>query len=308
MAVPAGNIVGAGFNNVSGFIPQIYPLQFIKKTYMGSITQFITNKNWEGDALGPGAILNLRQIPDVLVQPSTGDGSVNWQSIQATSQQFTINYGFDGAFIILDRERAQFDVDAEGACINDMLNRLRIAVESTILGGAYAYAANSVLLATASSTNWGYVNTVTGNTYSINAINTAQAALSTGSGNGIDVAPWEDRYIVIHPAMVPALASCPAFYALNAGTPKGALYEGFVAKVANLNVLQSALVPGAGTTALPYQSIVGHPEAITAATKYTNVQANVLLNDFFGMGTRCQNFFGYLVTKPPFLYNIQAVL
>jgi hypothetical protein len=307
MTAPAGNLVGSAFNSVSAFIPQIYPLQFIRKTYMGSVTQYITNQNWSGEIAGPGSVLNLRQVPDVLVNASTADGSVNWQNIQATSQTFTINYGFDGAFIILDRERSQFDVNAEGACINDMLNRLRIEREKVILSGAYAYAANTVTAATG-TTAWGYQNTTTGNTKSIDHVNTAYSYLDTGPGDGTYVTPPEDRYLVMHPNMRPALAGCPAFYALNAGTPKGALYDGFVSQVAGVNVLTSVFVPGAGTTASPYQAMVGHPEAITMGTKYTEVKSNILLQDYHGYGTRCQNFFGYLVTIPYFLVNISTVL
>ena len=304
----AGNILGPQFNNLTAFKPQIYPLQFIQKFYAGSITNYICNTNWEGSILGPGSTLNLRLIPDITVTASDNDGDVNWQSIQAGSLQLIINYAFNGAFWVTDVDRSQIDVDMEGALINELVNRLRLAIESTILGGAYASAANTITMASG-VTAWQYSSAPgQANTKAIDYVNQAMQYLDVGAGNGIDIAPWDDRYLVIHPNMRTGLISNPAFYALNAGTPEGALYTGWLGKVAGCNVLQSPLVPGAGTTASPYQAIVGHPEAITMATKFTNVQADILLQNKYGVGTRCQNFFGYLVSKPYLLVNIQAIL
>lgn len=304
----AGNITGSSFNNLTAFKPQIYPLQFIQKFYAGSITNYIANTNWEGDILGPGSIVNLRLIPDVTVSAATNDGDVNWQSIQASSIQLIINYAFNGAFWVTDVDRSQIDVDMEGALINELVNKLRLAIESTILGSVYASAANVITMATG-ATAWEYSATPgQANTNAVKYCGTAMQYLDVGAGNGIDVAPWDDRFLVIHPNMRAGLTNNPAFYALNSGTPKGALYEGWLAKIQGLNVLQSPLVPGAGTTASPYQAIAGHPEAITMATKFTNVQADIVLQNKYGIGTRCQNFFGFVVTKPYLLVNLQVIL
>lgn len=306
----AGNIVGTSYNNLSAFKPQIYPLQFIQKFYAGSITNYICNTNWEGDILGPGTTVNLRQIPDVVVSAATNDGDVNWQSIQASALQLVINYAFNGAYWVTDVDRSAIDVDMEGALINEMVNKLRMAIESTILGSIYASAANVITIATGASTSWTGNTYITGQTTTNAVIYVAQASqyLDVGAGNGIDVAPWEDRFLVIHPNMRVGLTMNAAFYALNAGTPKGALYEGFLAYINGFNVLQSPFVPGAGTAASPYLTIAGHPEATTMATKFTNVQADIILPNKFGIGTRCQNFFGFLVTKPWLLVELSVVL
>jgi len=297
-----GNIIGPSYNNLAAFKPQIYPLQFIQKFYAGSITNYIANTNWEGDILGPGSTVNIRKIPDVLVNASTNDGDVVWQSIQTAAVTLTINYSFNGAYWVTDLDRVQIDVDMEGALINEMINRLRLAIESTILGGAYASAMNSISGATYGANAWDT------STNCLTVINHAQAILSTGTGSGIDVAPWDDRFLVVHPSMIPAMIGQTAFYALNAGTPKGALYEGFLAKISGLNVLQSPLVPGAGTAGSVYHAMVGHPEAITMATKFTNVQADIVLPNKYGVGTRCQNFFGYTVSKPELLIDLHIQL
>ena len=305
----AGNITGSSFNNLSAFKPQIYPLQFIQKFYAGSITNYVCNTNWEGDILGPGTTVNLRQIPDVVVSAATNDGDVNWQSIQASALQLVINYAFNGAYWVTDVDRSAIDVDMEGALINEMINKLRMAIESTILGALYASAANVITLTTGATTAWQTgISATQPYTNAVTAVAQASQYLDIGAGNGIDVAPWEDRYLVIHPNMRLGLTANPAFYALNAGTPKGALYEGFLAYVNGFNVLQSPFVPGAGTSGTPYLTVAGHPEAVTMATKFTNVQADIILPNKFGIGTRCQNFFGFLVTKPWLLVEISACL
>lgn len=300
-----GNLSGQAFNNLAAFKPQIYPLQFIQKFYAGSITNYVCNTNWEGDILGPGAVVNLRYIPDVVVNASTNDGDVIWQSIQSQSAQLVLNYSFNGAYWVTDLDRSQIDVDMEGALINEMVNRLRLAIESTILGSAYLGAGTVVNNATGVGAG-AWATTTVGTANCVNAVAYCQSLLSTGSGNGIDLAPWDDRFLVVHPTMITGMIIQTAFYALNAGTPKGALYEGFLAKISGLNVLQSPLVPGANTSGVPFQSLVGHPEAVTMATKFTNVQADIVLPNKYGVGTRCQNFFGFTVVKPPLLINLQV--
>jgi hypothetical protein len=298
-----GNLTGQAFNNLSAFKPQIYPLQFIQKFYAGSITNYVCNTNWEGDILGPGAVVNLRYIPDVIVNASTNDGDVIWQAVQSQSAQLVLNYSFNGAYWVTDLDRSQIDVDMEGALINEMVNRLRLAIESTILGSAYLGAGTVVNNATnVGAGTWA----ATSGSNCITATAYCTSLLSIGSGNGIDLAPWDDRFLVIHPTMITGMITQQAFYALNAGTPKGALYEGFLAKINGMNVLQSPLVPGANTSGSPYQALVGHPEAITMATKFTNVQADIVLPNKFGVGTRCQNFFGFSVVKPILLVNLQV--
>jgi len=307
----AGNITGSSFNNLTSFKPQLYPLQFIQKFYAGSITNYICNTNWEGDILGPGTTVNLRQIPDVAVAAATNDGDVNWQSIQASSIQLVINYAFNGAYWVTDVDRVAIDVDMEGALINEMINKLRLDIESTILGSIYASAANIIPIASMNSTTtcWnGGISATQPNSNAVAYVNMAAQYLDVGAGNGIDVAPWEDRFLVIHPNMRFGLVQSPGYYALNAGTPKGALYEGWLGYASGFNILQSPLVPGAGTNASPYQAIAGHPEATTMATKFTNVQADIILPNKFGIGTRCQNFFGFVVTKPWLLVNLQTGL
>ena len=304
----AGNITGSAFNNLSAFKPQLYPLQFIQKFYAGSITNYMCNTNWEGDILGPGTTVNLRQIPDVVVSAATNDGDVNWQSIQASALQLVINYAFNGAYWVTDVDRSEIDVDMEGALINEMINKLRMAIESTILGSVYGSAGNVITVASG-STGWQEgISATQPYTNAVTAVAQASQYLDVGAGNGIDVAPWEDRYLVIHPNMRLGLTANPAFYALNAGIPKGALYEGFLAYINGFNVLQSPFVPGAGTGPSPYLTVAGHPEAITMATKFTNVQADIILPNKFGIGTRCQNFFGFLVTKPWLLVELSVAL
>lgn len=292
-----GNIVGTPFNSLANATPEQWPLAFIARFYASSIIGYMTNLDYEDVAIGPGTTIHLRQQPQVTVLPSTGNSDCRWSPIVVEQTTLTIDYAFDCAYQILNTERSKIDVDVEGGMQRDMLEMLRLAIETVVLGSIYASAYYQV-----NATAW-----ETG-TNCVSYIAKAAAYLSTGLAGGRDVVPNQNRYLAIHPLMKPAMITQTAFYALNQGTPKSALYEGYVGQVGGFEVLESPLIAGSGITGTPYHAIAGHPQGVTLATKFTSVEANIVLPNVFGTGTRCQNFAGFAVTKTNFLVDIAAVL
>lgn len=296
------NYGGPNFqNNLAAFIPNIYSRVFISKFWAQSITNFMCNTSWEGEIKGPGSTLNLRNIPYINVTPGQQGVPIPYQGVQASNTTFQINYSFLAAWRLDDIDRANMDVDFEGQMVNAAVNKLRLAIESTIIQGAYS-SAGYIYNTNTASLPW---NT---NDNSVSAVVNANSLLDEGVNGGEDVTPRKDRYLIIHPAMRASLVKQSAFYALNQGTDKSALYEGFVAIIDGLRVFSSPLVAGSGTVASPYQCYIGHPAAITMATKFTNTRLNIPLIDYTGTGNRIQNYFGYKVVKPTSLVNLQVHL
>lgn len=283
MAIPnaSGNLPNGYFN------PTIFPKQFLAKFYAASVTSMMCNTDYEDSLFQFGATVNIRKIPNVVVNPSVIDGKINWQVMIDSQVQLQINYAYDAAVIISDIQYAQMDVNLQGAIINEMAQRLRIVIETVILGGAYSSATT-----TETSVDW----RTAGNP-------TAAITQSNADLDNLNI-PSEDRYVVISPNAAMYLRREQQLYALNSGNPKGALINGFVGDYDGASVYKSTLLTGTGASTSKSQAYVGHKVAITMATQFTNFESGIVLQDYYGKGIRCQNLFGYAVTYPDALVSM----
>ena len=286
IARTGGNLVN------KAFIPEIWSKKLLQKFYAASVTTAICNTEWQGEILGQGNTVQIRQRPDVLVNASIENQKINWQDVVDVKQSFTIDYAFDAAVKVGNIDMHQMDINLQAELVDEISNRLRLAIETTVLGSAYSSATNS--LTTGAVAAWG----TAGNP--IKAITAAQAYLN------INNAPVDGRWLLLHPTQVQYLIQETALYALNAGTPKGALQMGYVGTLAGFEIYQSPLVPGAGTAGSPFKSMAGHTSAITLATQFTQFEVDVPLQDYYGKGIRAQNCFGFKVVKPEVLVYLAA--
>ena len=171
------------------FIPTIYPKRFLAKFYAASVCNKICNTDWEGEIKAYGNTVNIRKIPDVVVNPTLENEKINWQDLQDTQVQLQISYAYDAAVKIGNIDFHQMDVDLQGAIVNEMANRLRIQIENIVLGGAYASATSTV-----ASTDWRTAGNPT-------------AALTAAAADLWQLnIPSEERFAVLPPAGVQNLA------------------------------------------------------------------------------------------------------
>lgn len=278
IARTGGNLVN------KAFIPEIWSKKLLQKFYAASVTTAICNTDWQGEILGQGNTVQIRQRPDVLVNASVENQKINWQDVVDVKQSFTIDYAFDAAVKVGNIDMHQMDINLQAELVDEISNRLRLAIETTVLGSAYSSAGTTV--DTSTYGNWG----TAGNP--LKMITAAQAALNINS------VPVENRWLLLHPTMVQYLIQETGLYALNAGTPQGALQMGYVAELAGFKIYQSPLVTGAGTSGSKFKAMAGHTSAITLATQFTQFEVDVPLQDYYGKGIRAQNCFGFKVVKP----------
>lgn len=288
IARTGGNLVN------KAFIPEIWSKKLLQKFYAASVTTAICNTDWQGEILGQGNTVQIRQRPDVLVNASVENQKINWQDVVDVKQSFTIDYAFDAAVKIGNIDMHQMDINLQAELVDEIANRLRLAIETTVLGSAYSSA--GATLSTGAAAAWG----TAGNPLKV--ITAAQAQLNINS------VPVENRWLLLHPTMVQYLIQETALYALNAGTPQGALQMGYVGELAGFKIYQSPLVVGAGTSGSHFKAMAGHTAAITLATQFTQFEVDVPLQDYYGKGIRAQNCFGFKVVKPDALVTLDVVI
>jgi len=274
------------------YVPTLYEQTFLAKFYATSVCNVLCNTDYEDGLLSFGATVNIRKVPNVVVNASTNYGKINWQNVQDQQVQLTINYAYDAAVIISNIDFAQMDVDIQGAIVNEMANRLRIQIETVILTGAYSSATTNQ-----TALDWRTTGSPGNPTKAL-----TQAASNLWKLN----IPGPDRVAILSPDAIQYLLQEPALYALNAGNPKGALVDGYVGEYAGFSLYQSNLMAGTGASATPYNCYAAHRVGITMATQFTNFETDLPLQDYHGKGIRCQNCFGYLVAYPDAVVRLQV--
>jgi len=292
-------VARTGLNLAGGaYTPAIWSKKMVKKFYAGSVCNQICNTDWQGELLGKGSSVEIRQRPDVIVTPSTVNGKITWTDVIDIKQTLTIDYAFDAAVKLDNIDMHQMDVNLQAELLDEIANRLRLSVETTVLGSAYSSAGTK--LATGNTGGAIVAFGTAGNPGKVFAA--AQAFLSIAD----EPCPDEDRWILIHPVMKQYLIQETFNYALNAGTSKGAMQAGYVATLAGFQVFESKLVTGLGTSASKYNAMAGHSSGITLAVQFTQFEVNVPLESFYGKGIRAQNAFGYKVIKPTSLLWLET--
>ena len=300
MAIPRQGINFSGGN----YIKTVYSKRLIEKFYAASVCTYICNGNWTGEITGQGNKVELRERPDLEVDFYAVGEPIHWQDVVPVGQELTIDYSLVSAFKESRVDLHQTDVNWQSELLDEIAQRLRIGIETVVLGSAYSYA--GAIVSGAGGTNssdgtaglpWG----AAGN--SLKVIGKCEAQL------GWNNAPRSERWFLLSPSMVNLLKQENALFALNSGQPKGAMLEsGFVCNLFGFDFYESSLVPGLGTNSSPYLAMAGHISAITLAPQFLNFEANIQLNDYLEVGMRAQNCFGFKVVKAPVLIYVPTSL
>lgn len=284
---------GANFGNQQ-FINVNYSTKLVTKFYAESVCGSIFNTHWQQTLVEKGQSVVIRERPTVTVTPTGRNFKTNWTPINDTSQTLTIDYAFEGAVTIDSIDMHQFDINVQPEIFDEISNQLRMNLEVVTLGSIYSQAGTQI--AYSKFTTW---NT-SGSPQKY--VTEAHALLDMAS------APQENRWLLLHPRMLPALKLEQFAFALNAGTAQGALQRGFVFELDGFKIYVSKFVPGTGLAAAPYQALAGHFEAVTLATQFTDFQILPFLESQRGIGIRCTNGFGFKALKPDCLISLPSVL
>ncbi len=117
----------------------------------------------------------------------------------------------------------------------------------------------------------------------------------------------DNRWLLMSPAMCNKLAQEATLYAQNMGTPKGALFDGYVGHYNGFDIYKTPYLAGAGTSSSPWYALAGHKSAISMATKIQNAKmVDLAAAGYLGMGIVFQTLFGFQVTQPDALVSFRA--
>ena len=282
------------------FIPQLYSQKLQVKFYAGSVVPNIVNYEWEGEIRSVGDKINIRQLPDLIVSPWSVNDDINFQELEDGQIQLTIDYAYYAAYKMDYVDFHQMDIALKERLMDELNNRMRIQVENTVLGTAYASAYQQLDTTNAAATT----------SYFVSASNAATAWILRADRLLTEQnVSLENRWFLLSPAMKEQAIQQAVLYNYATGdTAKAPVRTGLVGPMGNFSLYESTLLSGGSgaTVATSINSMAGHRSAVSFASQFTEFESDIVLQNTFGKGTRSLMVFGFGTTKKESLVYVKT--
>lgn len=272
--------VGTGVN----FVPEIWSRKLNIRLYATTVLSQITNTKFEGEILGQGSQVYIREKPSVAVDDYTG--TISYAELDDEKQILVIDKAKYYAFKVDDILKVQSDIELKNNAIDDATNNMRIAIDTDVLSGVYASATTSYTAAAVDQTNV------------LRFIIQGGEALST-----LNVSR-DGRFWVLPEWMCSFIKLSDLKDASLAGDGTSILRNGRWGMVDGATIYASNLLDVTGT-GTEWNVIGGTKDAISFACQYKKTRT-VQLETTFGEGVAGLNVYGYKVVHPDSLVHIIA--
>jgi hypothetical protein len=284
-----------GSAGTSKFIPQIWSTRLNDKFYANTFYEEIANTNYEGEISGKGDEVIIRTIPDIEVYDHEDDQDLQVQLPESPNVTLTIDQGHYTNCRLPDVGKYQSDLNLVDIWANDAAKRMKIRVDSNILGSIYAAAA-----AVNAGANAG------ADSASIN-LGTVAAPLLVNKGNIVDIlvenygvcldetdTPDEERYVILPPSMCARIKTSELKDASLTGDGNSTLRTGKVGMIDRLAIYSSRHLRN---TAGVYDVVFGQKAALTYASQITEMET-IRAERKFASYMRSLNVYGFDVICP----------
>jgi len=272
------------------FIPELYAKKVLNRFYATDVLNGVTNMDYSAEFSKKGDTVHIRREPKFTPVDHLVDAPFAFETVNDEEVLLSIDYDKVTAARIPYEDMTLSDIDLENMVIESMKKAHTKMVQQVVFQGVSSSATSTV-----SSTDWQTALNPT------KAIGSAQVAL-----DNLEV-DQDNRWLLMSPAMCNKLAQEVTLYAQNMGTPKGALFDGYVGHYNGFDIYKTPYLAGAGTSTTPWYALAGHKSAISMATKIQNAKmVDLAASGYLGMGIVFQTLFGFQVTQPDALVSLRA--
>ena len=281
----------AGANWVNEkFIPELYAKKVLNRFYATDVLNGVVNMDYSGEFSKKGDTVHIRREPKFTPVDHLVDAPFAFETVNDEEVLLSIDYDKVTAARIPYEDMELSDIDLENMVIESMKKAHTKMVQQIVFQGVSSSATSTV-----TSLDWQTALNPT------KAIGSAQVAL-----DNLEV-DQDNRWLLMSPAMCNKLAQEVSLYAQNMGTPKGALFDGYVGHYNGFDIYKTPYLAGAGTSGTPWYALAGHKSAISFATKIQNAKMfDRAPAGYLGMGIVFQTLFGFQVTQPDALVSLRA--
>jgi len=286
------------------FIPELWSLNILVKFYAACVLYDIANTDYEPEIKKHGDIIHVRQTPDVTIRDYVKGGTTVMEDLDADVVDLTIDRGKYFFFKIDDVDKYQSDLDLMSDWADEAAQRMKITIDTDVLGTVYgqAHASNQGL--TAGAINSDIVLGTTAAPLTITKANVLDVLVDYGTVLDEQNVPETDRWLVIPPWMAGMIKKSELKDASLSGDGSSLLRNGRLGMIDRFTLYSSNLLTKvSGTTKL----IFGHRSAISFASQITELNHFPQLENTFGQAIRGLNVYGFNTMKPEALGTSSVV-
>lgn len=291
----------------SKFTPQIWSGKLIEKLYKQTIFGEIANTDYEGEIKSKGDSVVIRTVPSMAVRDYEIGGGLQYDTPTSDSVELQIDRAKYFAFKISDIDKHQSDLNLMDKWSTDGGEQMKIAIDGTILGEAYADA-DAMNAGASAGAESGDINLgATGAPVEITKDNVLDIVVDMGTVLDEQNVPETGRWLVLPAWLAGMLKKSDLRDASAMGDSTSAVRNGRLGMLDRFMVYTSNnLSRTLDNTKNVTNVMFGHKKALTFASQMTEMDTLKNPNDF-GSLIRGLNVFGFEVIDPKAMGHLYAV-
>jgi hypothetical protein len=258
----------------SKFIPEVWSGKLVMNLYDATVLPSITNTDYEGEIKGHGDKVVIRTTPVTSVKPYTKVMKLTYDRPDSPSLELLIDQGFYWAFVVDHVDKYQADVPLMDGWSKDASERLKISLDTDVLGWLPPLADSHNQGLTAGVRSLAFNMGVAGTPFAVTPTNVLDCIVDMGTVLDEQNCPEDGRFIVMPPLFVGMIKKSDIKDASLTGDGSSVLRNGRIGMIDRFTVYSSNLLTtvaeGAGTT---YKMPFGHKMAATFATQITETES-----------------------------------
>lgn len=293
--------------STSGFIPQIWSGKLVEKLYKSTVFGDIANTDYEGEIKSHGDTVKIRTVPSMTIKDYEIGGGLTYDTPSSEMVELQIDRAKYFAFKINDIDKHQSDLALMDKWSDDGGMQMKIAIDGTLLGEAYADAAAENAGAAAGKDSGDINLGATGAPVSITKDNVLDVIVDTATVLDEQNVPDTERWIVIPSWMAGMLKKSELRDASIMGDGTSAFRNGRLGMLDRYTVYTSNNLSKTNDGGTNVTNILfGHKKAITFASQMTEMETLTNQNDF-GKLIRGLNVFGFETIDSNAMGHLYAV-
>lgn len=287
---------GGGVPSLSGtFIPEIWSTKLLDKFYDACIYSEIANTDYEGEIQKHGDTVKIRTTADITINDYVKGTPLVYQNPESPLIDLLIDQGHYFAFNAYDVDKTQSDINLMNSWSGDGSEKIKIRVDTNILGSVYTDAAalNAGIAAGRKSQNINLGTTAA--PVAVTKTNIIDTLVNYSTVMDEQNLPEANRFVVLSPAACARIKTSELKDASLTGDGQSTLRNGKVGMIDRMTVYCSNNL--AVDTGGKLNVIFGHKSALTFAAQITNMETLKNPSDF-GDLIRSMMVYGFKVVKP----------